>query len=161
MLPAESSVGNADTFGGYSAKPRALNLRLDRPHGGTIGTIMPIGRDGAISDGDTAVLTSRRFVRSFVKFQAWILLDGEDAGQDATFLHTPNANGTPFPFVPPEIEWGASSAINEVVKSYLPDLVLHFGWTRTMFEEEGSSNRHAALWIFAEGIGEPLTQEAG
>jgi hypothetical protein len=30
-------------------------------------------------------------------FQAWIQLDHDDAGQDATFLHTPNPHATPFP----------------------------------------------------------------
>ena len=96
-----------------------------------------------------------------VKFQTWILLDGEDAGQDATFLHTPNANGTPFPFVPPDIEWGTSSPINDFVKSLLPNLGLHFGWSRTISAEEGASKCHTALWICADGIGEPITPGVG
>jgi hypothetical protein len=94
--------------------------------------------------------------RFAVKFQAWILLDGEDAGQDATFLHTPNANGKPFPLTPPDLEWGASPDLTDAVKSFLPGLELKFGWSRSSSEDEGSPTCRTALWIFAEGIGEPL-----
>jgi hypothetical protein len=38
-------------------------------------------------------------------FQCWIRLDGNDAGCDATFLHSPKPNETDFPYVPANVEW--------------------------------------------------------
>src|SRR5262245_33936914 len=39
-------------------------------------------------------------------FQVFLSLQSTDAGGDAVYLHTPNPNGTPFPYVPKAMAWG-------------------------------------------------------
>ncbi|MCB9678223.1 MAG: hypothetical protein H6737_24190 [Alphaproteobacteria bacterium] len=79
-------------------------------------------------------------------FQTWISLDEEDAGQDATFLHTPNRNGTPFP-VALDIAWGPSP-LEPLFAHLLPDVHLAFG---TLGPDTG---RLHIVW--APGFGVPL-----
>jgi hypothetical protein len=38
-------------------------------------------------------------------FQTWVLLSGDGADQDATYLHTPNANNDNFPIVVERMKW--------------------------------------------------------
>ena len=57
--------------------------------------------------------------------QAWISLDEDDACRDATFLHTPNPNRTPFPIVL-DIAWGPSP-LETLFAAMLPDVDLRFG----------------------------------
>ena len=57
-------------------------------------------------------------------FQAWIALDEADAGQDATFLHTPNPH-TPFPIMF-DVKWGPSR-LEPLFRSLLPGLDLQLG----------------------------------
>lgn len=38
-------------------------------------------------------------------YQSWILLHGEDASQDAVFIHTPNPNDDNFPLKINELNW--------------------------------------------------------
>lgn len=42
----------------------------------------------ALATGFRAIATTRQSLGA--PYQVWILLDGDDAGQDATFFHTPN-----------------------------------------------------------------------
>jgi hypothetical protein len=88
-------------------------------------------------------------------FQTWIVLDGENAGLDATYLHTPNARDS-FPVTLADAEWG-TSALAPVVQSLLPNLPLEVGWTRILAEDdEGVPAWQTAHWIYASGVGEPL-----
>ena len=88
-------------------------------------------------------------------FQVWIVLDGEDAGLDATYLHGPNPRDT-FPLVLPDAEWGTSAAA-PLVQSFLPDLPLESGWTRTLGEDDdGKPAWHTSHWFYAPGVGVPL-----
>lgn len=57
-------------------------------------------------------------------FQAWIALDGEDAGSDAVFLYTPNPHH-PFPYTR-QIEWGPSP-LEPLFSQLLPTRKLRFG----------------------------------
>ncbi|MEZ4223513.1 MAG: hypothetical protein R3B13_21375 [Polyangiaceae bacterium] len=89
-------------------------------------------------------------------FQTWILIDGEDAGQDATYVHTPNPNGTEFPLVVANAEWGVSS-LQSTMQSLLPGLDLDIGWTRAESPQgDGSPEWRTAHWVYARGIGMPL-----
>lgn len=87
-------------------------------------------------------------------FQAWIILQ-DNAGEDATYLHTPNPRGT-FPVVLTDAEWGTSAAA-PLVQAFLPDLPLESGWTRQLTEDdEGKPTWSTSHWFYAPGIGEPL-----
>lgn len=88
-------------------------------------------------------------------FQAWIVLNGEDAGLDATYLHSPNPRDT-FPLMLPDAEWGASAAL-PLVQAFLPDLPLEAGWTHVLGEDDdGRPAWRTSHWFYAPGIGEPL-----
>jgi hypothetical protein len=89
-------------------------------------------------------------------FQAWVLVDGEDAGQDAVYIHTPNPNGTEFPIALADAEWG-TSGLGSTLQSLLPGFDLEVGWTRSpnTDDEEGPAWR-TAHWICARGYGVPL-----
>ena len=39
-------------------------------------------------------------------FQAWIYLEGGEAGGDGIFLHSANPNGSRFPVIPEGVRWG-------------------------------------------------------
>lgn len=89
-------------------------------------------------------------------FQAWMLIDGDDAGQDATYLHTPNPNGTEFPIVLAGVEWG-TSALQPMMESLLPGFELEVGWGRfanTVDEPEPAWR--TAHYVYARGVGVPL-----
>ncbi len=63
-------------------------------------------------------------------FQSWIMLSGNDAGTDATFLHTPNPY-TRFPVGLGVVDWGRSLP-EAGLERLLPDLPLRVGlaeWT--------------------------------
>src|SRR5689334_7583427 len=88
-------------------------------------------------------------------FQTWIFIAGEDAGQDATYLHTPNANGTAFPIMLADAEWG-TSALQPVMESLLPGFELEIGWTRIANGDEEGPAWSTGHWVCARGLGEPL-----
>jgi hypothetical protein len=89
-------------------------------------------------------------------FQTWILLNGEDAGQDATYLHTPNPNGTAFPIQPVGVVWGAS-ALQPMMESLLPDYELEVGWTRVANADVSTDRAWSTShWVCARGIGVPF-----
>jgi hypothetical protein len=89
-------------------------------------------------------------------FQAWIMIDGEDAGQDAVFLHTPNPHGTIFPITIPDIEWG-TSALEPFFRECLPGLDLRVGHARSRSpDEDGVEQIRTAHLVWARGVGEPI-----
>ena len=59
-------------------------------------------------------------------FQCWIRLDGEDAGCDATFLHSPNPYHTDFPYLPKNIEWNDVKAF-PCLNRLFPDMPIRIG----------------------------------
>src|SRR5687768_13346779 len=61
--------------------------------------------------------------RFHTPFQLWLLLSGDDAAEDAVYLHTPNANDTPFPFAP-ELVPAETPALAAVLQPLLPDFTL-------------------------------------
>lgn len=93
----------------------------------------------------------RRFA---TPFQSWIILDGEDAGQDAVYLHTPNPNRNHFPIRlddASKVEWG-TSAMLPVMRALLPNLEIEVGWTAN----EDEDGRRTSHWIQAKGVGVSL-----
>ena len=82
-------------------------------------------------------------------FQAWILVVGSDAGQDATYLHTPNPNAhSTFPIAAQGLEWGGSQ-LDSYFRSQLRGTV-RVGVTRPAGE-------HAVdHWVCVEGVGVPI-----
>ncbi len=40
--------------------------------------------------------------------QAWVLIDPEDSGQDAAYVHTPNPNRDNFPYTFEGVDWAAT-----------------------------------------------------
>ncbi|WP_339147156.1 MULTISPECIES: hypothetical protein [unclassified Sutcliffiella] len=44
-------------------------------------------------------------------YQTWISLDGEDSGQDAVFVHTPNPNDDNFPHKIDKLNWSCDIPI--------------------------------------------------
>lgn len=85
-------------------------------------------------------------------FQTWIAIREEDAGQDATFIHSPNAAGT-FPFHPKDVEVEAS-ALAPCFRQLLPKLDLRVGWSRV--PDDGESTWFTTHWVWAQGVGVPL-----
>jgi hypothetical protein len=51
--------------------------------------------------------------------QLWIMLHAFDAGQDATYLHSQNPHGSPFPLLPEGVVWGVPE-LEEVFRKLLP-----------------------------------------
>jgi hypothetical protein len=90
-------------------------------------------------------------------FQTWIYLSGRDAGEDATYLHTPNANGTPFPVVLREVRWG-SSPLLRVFSELLPEYTLHVGESRVFDEYIDPPRIVCSFFIYADEVGTALTQ---
>ncbi|HUQ02473.1 MAG TPA: hypothetical protein VM261_08260 [Kofleriaceae bacterium] len=97
-------------------------------------------------------------------FQLWILVSGDDAGEDAVYLHTPNANETPFPFAPPLVS-AETSPIADTVRALLPGFTLDYGThvdTHDDDDDHGANHGadhghvHTTHWLWARGIGEPL-----
>jgi hypothetical protein len=41
-------------------------------------------------------------------YQSWVLINMNDAGQDAVFIHTPNANSDNYPYKNHNIDWNCS-----------------------------------------------------
>jgi hypothetical protein len=88
-------------------------------------------------------------------FQAFISLNGVDAGQDAVYLHTPNPNGTAFPYVP-TVEWGIPLPHPELV-SLLPAIPFRCGagaWTNP----EPPSRLERYFVLYSPALGESLEQ---
>ncbi|WNS78772.1 hypothetical protein RRU94_02160 [Domibacillus sp. DTU_2020_1001157_1_SI_ALB_TIR_016] len=41
-------------------------------------------------------------------YQSWVLININDAGQDAVYIHTPNPNDDNYPYKNQDIDWGCS-----------------------------------------------------
>ena len=59
-------------------------------------------------------------------FQTWILLNGDDAGQDATYIHSPNPNGSVFPWYVKDCTWGVP-ILETIVNKLLPEMEIRVG----------------------------------
>jgi len=89
-------------------------------------------------------------------FQAWIFLSGSDAGQDATYLHTPNENKTLFPIEPlGEVTWGHQPLL-AFFAALLSDLPLRIGEARTFDEFAEPPRVTRSLFIYSPDVGVPL-----
>lgn len=69
-------------------------------------------------------------------------------------MHTPNPHSD-FPMRPPLIEV-EETALDRIFSALLPELHLHFGWSRHRYEDEGIEHWSTLHWVWAEGIGVPL-----
>lgn len=89
-------------------------------------------------------------------FQTWIFLCGSDAGQDATYLHTPNENQTPFPIgLADEMTWG-HQALQPFFTALLPHLPLRIGES-CVFDEFAELPRVvSSFFIYSPAVGVPL-----
>lgn len=88
-------------------------------------------------------------------FQTWIMLDGDDAGQDATYLHTPNPNGETFPLRLTDVQPG-DAHLRKVFDQLLPEFRLHVVAQKAPDKGAGLSKPQVTYWIWATGIGLPL-----
>jgi hypothetical protein len=92
-------------------------------------------------------------------FQTWIYLSGRDAGEDATYLHTPNVNNTPFPLpMVGEINW-EHTELQPLFADLLPSLPLRIGESR-LFDEYAEPPRVVtSFFIYSPVVGVPLENE--
>jgi hypothetical protein len=93
-----------------------------------------------------------RFDRFAMPFQTWIAISEEDAGTDATYIHSPNAT-SPFPYQPEAVEIEAS-VLAPCFRQLLPELDLHVGWSRVPNDDETTWFTTHLVW--AQGVGVPL-----
>jgi hypothetical protein len=90
-------------------------------------------------------------------FQLWIMLT-EDAAQDAVYLHTPNANDTPFPFTLPLVP-AETSPLVAAVRGLLPGFTLDYGIHHDDHDDDHTDGHvHTTHWLWARGVGEPLSR---
>lgn len=88
-------------------------------------------------------------------FQLWISLDGADAGRDATFVHSPNPNGSAFPMRLREVTWSSDGPRGAALQRLLPGYPLRFGHT-SWVDPDDPSLRHTSWVIYSPEIGVPL-----
>lgn len=89
-------------------------------------------------------------------FQLWILLDGQDAGQDAVYLHTPNPNANgQFPAPLRNAVWGASPLL-AFFERLLPGLELRVGHARSYSEFAEPPRETSTFFVYCPSIGVPL-----
>jgi hypothetical protein len=92
-------------------------------------------------------------------FQAWILLSDDDAGGDATFLHTPNPNGTAFPAALGQVDWGRKLP-EAGLASLLPEFPLRIGLLKWRDESEDSPGTLRQSWVvYSPAIGVPFESD--
>lgn len=93
-------------------------------------------------------------------FQVWIYLSGRSAGEDATYLHTPNANKTPFPVViAGDIDW-EHQAFLSLFRELLPNLPLRIGEARIFDEYAEPPRVTTSFFIYSPSVGVPLEAKA-
>jgi hypothetical protein len=85
-------------------------------------------------------------------FQTWIAISEEDAGHDATYIHSPNASGS-FPYLPQDVQ-DEASALAPCFRQLLPGLDLRIGWSRVPRDDE--TTWFTTHWVWAQGVGIPL-----
>ena len=89
-------------------------------------------------------------------FQMWIYLSGRDAGEDATYVHTPNENQTPFPMDPlGTIDW-EHLELQPIFTELLPNLPLRVGESRAFDEWVEPPRVVSSFFIYSPHIGVPL-----
>lgn len=89
-------------------------------------------------------------------FQSWIYLSGRDAGEDATYLHTPNQNQTPFPVAISGIARMRSSSLVQEFAALLPGFSVRVGEVRSFDEDAEPPRVVSSFFVYCEGIGVPL-----
>ncbi|MCA9645191.1 MAG: hypothetical protein H6718_28790 [Polyangiaceae bacterium] len=87
-------------------------------------------------------------------FQIWILLDGSDAGQDATFLHTPNPNAANFPLAAQGIDWSGSPLVSYFKAQLAGDV--RVGVSRREDEPGATQADRLLHWVSVAGVGLPI-----
>ncbi|HET9955562.1 MAG TPA: hypothetical protein VFQ61_13705 [Polyangiaceae bacterium] len=93
-------------------------------------------------------------------FQTWIYLSGRDAGEDATYLHTPNSNHSPFPMVPHgDVDWDCEPLL-PLFRDLLPELPLRIGMCRVFDGYAEPPRVTTSFFIYSPGVGVPLEQPA-
>ena len=100
----------------------------------------------------TIAASADRFTRPF---QTWIYLDGGDAGQDATYLHTPNPNQSPFPVQLFGVEWGNRNLL-PLFAELLPNFPVRIGEARLFTAWAEPPRVTTSFFIYCPGIGVPL-----
>jgi hypothetical protein len=88
-------------------------------------------------------------------FQLWLLLDVDDAGQDATFLHSPNPYGTTFPFRPEGVVWTSDAPRLVALGQALAGRRLRFGHL-TCADSDEPTRRLSSWLIYSPDVGVPL-----
>ncbi len=129
------------------------HYHADWPGWGNISWSIRFAHIKALAEVFCTIDKSRNFISK--PFQCWILIVGRDAGEDATFLHTPNANGTIFPFIPEMVDWHDDRLL-PVFKDLLPDYTLRIGHVRSLDEEEGMA--YSSFFIYSPEVGVPLEE---
>lgn len=88
-------------------------------------------------------------------FQTWIYLSGRDAGEDATYLHTPN-DQTPFPMtILGTVNWNHRELL-PVFSQLLPNLPLRIGES-SIFDEWAEPPRVvSSYFIYSPRVGVSL-----
>ncbi|WP_005031391.1 hypothetical protein [Holophaga foetida] len=89
------------------------------------------------------------------QLQAWLILNCQDASQDAVFLHTPNVNGTVFPVHYPEIEWGIPD-LDSVLAKLAPNIQFQVGRASGVDASEEPPQYWSSFFIFRPDLGVPL-----
>jgi hypothetical protein len=85
--------------------------------------------------------------------QLWILLHARDAGEDATYLHSKNPHGSPFPLQPEGVMWGVPE-LEEVFRKLLPARQMRVGRVQSL--DEDSQRETSSYFVYDPEIGIPL-----
>ena len=101
-------------------------------------------------------IASARFT---IPFQSWIYLSGRNAGEDATYLHTPNPYATEFPLPLDNVEWG-HSALLQTFTQLLPGLSLRIGKSRHYDRWAEPPRVTTSFFVYSPGVGVPLERVA-
>lgn len=88
-------------------------------------------------------------------FQTWILLHTDDDGQDATYLHSRNPNGSLFPLALERVSWGVPE-LEDFLQPILPGLELRVGAVTTFDKYRDPPAMTTTYFIYALGVGIPL-----
>lgn len=93
-------------------------------------------------------------------FQLWIVLDAWDAGQDATYLHSPSPHGTRFPLQLHGVRWGVPE-LEAYVRARLPGLELVVGGSTHEAPDLEPPREVTSYFIYSPEIGIPLSDANG
>lgn len=89
-------------------------------------------------------------------FQCWIQLSFANAGEDGTFLHTPNPNpkGVKFPYQPDGVDW-EDNRLLPIFQDLLPEYNLRLGLISWIDNHDPTRDtRHFV--VYSPDIGTPL-----